>query len=215
MPLLSINKTYQDGDILFEADLDNICDSVESFVNAGTIDDVNFQSGLLNGLTSPGMIVWYGNATPPSNWLVCDGSTVNKVDYPDLYAVIGDTFGPDVGSTFTLPDFRRRVPMGAGGTQISGPANTLGSTGGAETHALSLAEFPSHTHDDSPGHTHGQTYSTGTGSDTRINVQFFNGAITSPTNTTTNTVPTTQSTGGDGAHNNIQPSLVSNFIIRV
>lgn len=45
MPALSITKTYQDGDILTEADLDNIRESIENFFNVTGIDSDNIQPG--------------------------------------------------------------------------------------------------------------------------------------------------------------------------
>lgn len=45
MPALSITKTYQDGDILTEADLDNIRESIEEFFNTTGIDSDNIQVG--------------------------------------------------------------------------------------------------------------------------------------------------------------------------
>lgn len=45
MPALSITKTYQDGDILTEADLDNIRESIEGFFNTTGIDTDNIQAG--------------------------------------------------------------------------------------------------------------------------------------------------------------------------
>lgn len=45
MPTLSITKTYQDGDILTEADLDNIRQSIENFFNTTGIDSDNIQAG--------------------------------------------------------------------------------------------------------------------------------------------------------------------------
>lgn len=45
MPILSITKTYQDGDILTEADLDNIRTSIENFINTTGIASDNIQPG--------------------------------------------------------------------------------------------------------------------------------------------------------------------------
>jgi microcystin-dependent protein len=45
MPALSITKTYQDGDILTEADLDNVRESIENFFNTTGIDSDNVQAG--------------------------------------------------------------------------------------------------------------------------------------------------------------------------
>lgn len=46
-------------------------------------------------------------------WLPCDGSALNKSDYPALYEVIGGAYG-ETGSTFNLPDYRSRKLMGTG-----------------------------------------------------------------------------------------------------
>lgn len=45
MPLISITKTYQDGDILTEQDLDNMRDDVTNFMNVTKIDSDNIQDG--------------------------------------------------------------------------------------------------------------------------------------------------------------------------
>lgn len=221
MPELSIPKEYKDGDILFAADLDAICDAVESFLNGNNLDSTNVQTSITGALSFTGMIAWYGNSTPPSGWLVCDGSAVSQSTYAALFNIIGTTFGPTSGGNFTLPDFRRYAPMGVGGSQVSGPANTMGSTGGEETHTLSSAEIPAHTHTEvGAGHLHNQVtrgLTPSTGSLTILaNFDHQTGFSTVQTNTPTaiTKVPTTTSTGGGGSHNNVQPSLVSNFIIK-
>jgi len=96
----------------------------------------------------PGSIVGYGGATPPTGYLVCDGSAVSRVTYAFLFAAIDTVWGPGDGSTtFNLPDMRRRVPVGAGGTNpYSLLPTTLGSYGGADSVTVTVNQLPSHTH---------------------------------------------------------------------
>jgi hypothetical protein len=51
MPTLSITQTYADGDVLFESDLDNIIDDIETFLNVTKIDSANIQDGGIDGST--------------------------------------------------------------------------------------------------------------------------------------------------------------------
>ena len=67
------------------------------------------------------------------------------LDYPDLFSVIGITYGGNGMETFALPDMRGRFPMGAG----QGPGLTdraLGSRFGHERHTLTTNELPPHSH---------------------------------------------------------------------
>ncbi|MCG7492467.1 phage tail protein [Thalassobius sp. Cn5-15] len=80
------------------------------------------------------------NPTPDAGWLLCDGSTFDAAANPELSALLGGN---------TLPDFRNRVPMGAGG------AYAALSTGGAASVSLSVAQLPPHDHPvNDAGHTH-------------------------------------------------------------
>lgn len=95
-----------------------------------------------------GSIVLFCGSTIPEHCLACDGSAVSRSEYSDLFDAIGTTYGPGDGSTtFNLPDFSGRVPMGASQTY------SLGSSGGEATHTLIEAELASHTHAVA-GHTH-------------------------------------------------------------
>lgn len=80
-----------------------------------------------------GTILGYGAAAAPGGFLVCDGSEVSRAGLAALFAIVGTTYGAGNGSTtFNLPDFRGRSPMGFG----SGPgltARSLGQTLGAES----------------------------------------------------------------------------------
>lgn len=57
----------------------------------------------------------YSGASIPTGWLECDGSAVSRTTYANLFSAIGTTWGGgDGSSTFNLPDFRNRAPIGAG-----------------------------------------------------------------------------------------------------
>lgn len=62
-----------------------------------------------------GSIIPYGSNTAPTGFLLCDGSEVSKETYPDLYAVIGDSFGTATDGKFKLPDLRGKFVQGANG----------------------------------------------------------------------------------------------------
>ena len=107
----------------------------------------------------------YAGSTAPTGWLLAYGQAVSRTTYADLFAVLSTTYGSGDGSTtFNLPDMRGRVGAGLdnmGGTAASRltatvltAANTLGATGGTETHTLTTAQLASHNHtQDSHNHT--------------------------------------------------------------
>lgn len=104
----------------------------------------------------------------------------------------------DGSTTFNVPDMRHAV---AGGVDTS-DANfdVLGLAGGEETHALTVGEMPAHTHN-----VLGRDNSTaGTA------VREMNASSSGTVNDTN----LTSSTGSGTAHNNLQPYLVLNFIIK-
>ena len=92
---------------------------------------------------------------PPRGWLWCAGQAVSRSTYSALFNAIGTTYGTgDGATTFNVPDFRGRLPVGMdnmGGSDagLLSSANTLGTTGGAETHSTVIA----HTHS-TPSHSH-------------------------------------------------------------
>ena len=91
----------------------------------------------------PGTITIFGVGTVQAGYLACDGSNVSRTTYAALFAVIGTTWGVGDGSTtFGLPNFARRVPMGSGGTGTGVIGNVVGNTGGSETHTLVVGEVP-------------------------------------------------------------------------
>lgn len=173
---------------------------------AKKVSVANFnQSVLPAGIVSP-----YGGTTEPTGWLFCYGQAVNRVTYAALFSAIGTTYGVGDGSTtFNLPDLRGRTVAGKddmGGssanrlTDQSGGLNgdTLGATGGAETHTLTTAQIPAHSHS--------------------VGVQASGGAggWTTPLggNGAANHTYPSNAEGGGGAHNNVQPTIILNYIIK-
>lgn len=215
MPNLTIIETFADGQVLFEHDLDNILTSVEDFFNITGIDEINLQTEVVEKLIQPGTVVMYGGSVAPAGWLLCDGAAVSRAAFSTLYGVIRDHFGAGDGSTtFNLPDCARRVPIGVGGSVISGPSNTMGSTGGEETHQLLTAEMPTHNHTEVGQHTHVMRGYNGSGGNTG---PFLGAFVNNPVTQiilTASAVSTLDNTGSDTAHNNVQPSLVVTFIIK-
>lgn len=60
-----------------------------------------------------GSMYYYVGKEAPEGWLFCRGQSVLKKDYPELYSVIGDTYG-STATTFNLPDLRGYAPAGVG-----------------------------------------------------------------------------------------------------
>ena len=142
-----------------------------------------------------GVIVPYAGATAPAGWLLCNGASAATATYPALFAVVGYAYGGS-GASFNLPNLTGRVPVGRDGAQAE--FTTLGQTGGAKTHTLSIAEMPSHSH---PLNQSGYN---GTGNQSAVGQN----PVAYANNSNTNTV------GGGGAHNNLQPYIVLNYIIK-
>lgn len=165
-----------------------------------------------------GMLVPYAGGSAPTGWLLCYGQAVSRTTYSALFSAIGTTYGSgDGSSTFNVPDLRGRTIAGQddmGGSsanRLTSSANgtlngdTLGATGGAETHTLTTAQIPAHSHS--------------LGENTRVQCGFDNGTAhagntTSSLNNSDNKTYSTADTGGGGAHNNVQPTIILNYIIK-
>lgn len=153
----------------------------------------------------PGMVAPYAGTSVPGGWLLCNGQTVSRATYADLFAAIGTMYGVGDGSTtFAVPNLQRRVVVGSGGTGTATLGNAVGNTGGSETHALTTAELAAHTHNLVPG-----------GVTVRVTDLSSGGTIGFTAGTRVNyDIAATQSAGSGTAHNNIQPSIVLNYLIK-
>ena len=153
----------------------------------------------------------------PSGYLLCDGRAVSRTTYKDLFAVIGTTYGTGDGSTtFNLPNMTGKVPVGYKSSDTY--FGTLGKSVGAATVKLTVGQMPKHTHTQN-AHSHQQNYNTWYNDSSNYDVRLTGGSgyyAIAGTNAyyTAGATATNQTTGNDEAHDNIQPSLVVNYIIK-
>jgi len=181
-----------------------------------------------------------GDTLPNSDWLFCGGQSLAIADYQALYNIIGFNYGGS-GSNFNLPDLRGRVIAGrddmngitanrltsssaanlngvALGANNGDPGDTGRGTNGSQEHTLATSEMPSHTHYAVKRNAtatnnylqSGNEVLAASGPLDNINERY---ALTETTEGDPDTA-ITSSTGSDQAHNNVQPTIILNYIIK-
>ena len=168
-----------------------------------------------NGGTITGELKMWPTATAPVGYLLCNGALVSRTTYADLFTVIGTTYGAGDGtSTFALPNFNDRMPIGAGSTYS---ANT---TGGSKD-----AIVPTHTHTATDtGHTHSyavwfdSSINAGAGNHTQYGSDagqpYNNTGGTTKTSVSANANISVSTTGVSATNANLPPYIGIHFIIR-
>jgi microcystin-dependent protein len=140
-----------------------------SFTGSPTINNQNIEYNLL------GEIKMCINELP-LNFLLCDGSSYVTADYPDLFNIIGYTYGGS-GDNFNVPNFESYIPIGANSNSVNGnPTSNFvygnGQSGATNTETISypttpmsmasslITEIPTHDHSiTDPGHSHNLPFS--------------------------------------------------------
>lgn len=103
----------------------------------GTITLADLAASLQAYLVPSGSILATAAGSAPTGYLLCNGTTVSRTTYADLFAAIGTAFntGGEAATDFRLPNFNGRSPMGTGTSTAAGATNhTLGQQMGEETH---------------------------------------------------------------------------------
>ena len=204
-------------------------------IKDGAITSDKLDATAISVLMPTGTILPYAGANAPGatspipDYLICDGRSLNTFDYRDLHAVISNTYGgtaynpgttdqSGATTTFNAPDIRGRVIAGLdvdqGGrsnrlTSLSAAnldGQTLGANNGnpgdsgrgangAQEHTLTESEMPDHSHNAWGGGIQNGGFNGSYGDGGSQNVS-------------------TSDTGGDQAHNNVQPTIILNYIIK-
>lgn len=144
-----------------------------------------------------GSIISYASTQIPDGWLLCNGQTVSEKDYPKLYQLIGNTYGGVTGLDFQVPNLSGRVIVGK---EPSGIESNLGVIGGEKEHRLTLEEMPEHRHEFGISF-EGVQPRTREWSIRQYKEYMGNYMLTEPV-------------GRDKAHNNMQPYMILNYIIK-
>jgi microcystin-dependent protein len=177
-------------------------------------------------------IDYWGATAPSSHFVLAYGQAISRTTYSALFSLFSTTYGTGDGSTtFNVPDLRGRVTAGKddmGGssafrltsTYLGGAGDVLGGAGGVQSHTLTTDQIPSHNHTlTDPGHTHANN-----GGTLRGLIPANSGSFSFPGGSTaTGDLSLTSNTtgisiaaaGGNGAHVNVQPTIIANKLLRI
>ncbi|MEZ5017080.1 MAG: tail fiber protein [Flavipsychrobacter sp.] len=174
-----------------------------------------------------GEIRLFGGSFAPKNWAYCNGAIIPITGNEALYAILGMQFGGNGQTNFGLPDLLSRTAIGAGqspGTSLYPVGNKTGTT----TVTLDVTQIPPHVHmvtsnltgnfklqcnadsasTDDPDSAYPAIADSGTPYSPTIDAAMAQMPIT-----VTKETVTCNDTGGGQAHNNMQPYLVTSYII--
>lgn len=116
------------------------------------VDDMESTFAVRAARRPTGDVEFVMRTTPKTGSLILNGQTVSRTEYPVLWQfaqeqalVIAGMFTVGDGSTtFTLPDWRGRVPIAAGA--LGTDTYAIGQLGGLARVSLSVAELAAHGH---------------------------------------------------------------------
>lgn len=163
-----------------EADFDEISESVDNAIYEIITE------ATMDGTPVGAIAAWVDGNTMPPKWVECNDNQYFQDEYPDLYALIGDTYDYDddcAEGRFYAPRLYNRFIYGRG----SESGEEVGARGGEATHTLTIAEIPAHNHSVA----------------TRINALGSAAAVA--TGNTANSSINTGNAGSGNAHNNMPP----------
>ncbi|PSR11125.1 MAG: phage tail protein [Bacteroidetes bacterium] len=168
-----------------------------------------------------GEIRLFGGNFAPRSWAFCNGQLLAISQNSALFSILGTTYGGDGQTTFGLPDLRGRTAIGQGnGPGLS--SRQLGEQAGTPTVTLNVNQLPSHSH--TAVESGGLQTGTGKGDsgnpqgnyidDSSIATDLFKPTGGGPIMKGGEGVSVVNAnTGGNQAHNNMQPYLAVYYVI--
>ena len=90
-------------------------------------------------------VIMFAGTFAPRGWAYCQGQLLSIAQNTALFSLLGTTYGGDGQTTFALPDFRARSPVGTGQGPGLSPID-LGEMAGNESATLLIGNLPPHSH---------------------------------------------------------------------
>lgn len=149
-----------------------------------------------------GEIRAFGFNFAPKNWMICAGQLLQISQNTALFSILGTTYGGNGVQTFGLPDLRGRTPVHPDNSSV-----ILGTQVGQESVTLIGNQI---------GHSHPVAAVSGAGNSSAPVGDLPAGAGATMYGATADTAMNAQivgPAGGNGAHENRQPSLVLTYCI--
>jgi microcystin-dependent protein len=187
----------------------------------------NFYGNPYNVPIGAGMDYW-GATAPNSSFVFPVGQAISRTTYSTLFAMVGTTFGSGDGSTtFNVPDKRGRVSSMQDNSTGRLPGFSLGTTGGEASHTLSANEIPTIV----GINTNSQNYSLQGGQTSTVALNTANigaaggggafvnqlgaAGVSGFITVSSGTIAFQSTNTAGGSHNNVQPTIACNYIIRI
>jgi microcystin-dependent protein len=115
--------------------------------------------GELFNILPAGVILPFAGETAPAGWAICDGTILNRAEYPELFQAIGTAWGSPDANTFNLPDTRGKFLRGVDGTagldpdKVSRTASNAGGNTGNNVGSIQDDAFQGHSFGSNPANT--------------------------------------------------------------
>ena len=184
-------------------------------IKDGSVTAAKLDTAAVSVLMPTGTILPYAGSSEPTGYLFCDGNEYDQTGtHSSLFSTIGSTYntGGETTNFFRVPDLQGRVI--AGRDNMSGTSanrlttsksgingDNLGASGGLEDHLLTAAQsgLPSHNHTSGVRRSN-NAYDTGSGTGTVLGTGINTGTVAAQ--------------DASSAHNNVQPTIILNYIIK-